>query len=230
MIVSLWNLLVISITYPFYYVSVLAKETPFYREYPLLKRIDFYFFYHYFFFYPFLKNIYEKHKTGLDVSELVYGETPYASFQQALDYIPLSHTSVFYDLGCGKGRLVFFVSEKYGIPCVGVDIMPTYIRIAQETADRNRLEDIAFIEENIFDTPIETATLVYLAWTCFGQDQKEELEDKLETLPLDSYVITTSTPLTRPNFELVKTLVVPFSWGKGSLYVQRKAHANIATD
>ena len=230
MLTSLWNLFYISITYPFYYIRVLLKEIPHYRETPLLGRIDFYFFYHYFFFYPFIKNIYEKHKTGLDVSELVYGETPYASFQEALNYIPLSHTSVFYDLGCGKGRLVFFVSEKYGIPCVGVDIMPTYIRIAQNTAIRNRLEDIEFIEENIFDTAIETATVVYLAWTCFGRDQKEELEEKLETLQPDSYVITTSTPITSPQFELVKTLVVPFSWGKGSMYIQRKIHANLPTD
>ncbi len=209
--------------YPAYFFYLLYKEFPIYREYPLLARVDFYYLYHYFFFYPFLKNVYEKRKTGLSSGDLVYGETPYSSFQKALYFVPLNFESVFYDLGCGKGRLLFYVLEAYGIQCKGIEIMPTYCRIAKQTALRNgRGNEIDIIEGDYMKMDISDATVVYLSWTCYSDNRKKEVCKKLETLQNDTYVITSTTPIDHPDFEKVTVMNVPFSWGKGTLYVQRK--------
>ena len=46
------------------------------------------------------------------------------SVKRIFDTISLKKTDVFYDLGCGDGRLVFFVAKKYGIRAIGVERNP----------------------------------------------------------------------------------------------------------
>ena len=48
------------------------------------------------------------------------------------------------DLGCGKGRIVNFVSRRYGIKAVGVDIVPKYIQVASKLASKYNLANISF--------------------------------------------------------------------------------------
>jgi SAM-dependent methyltransferase len=68
-----------------------------------------------------------------------------------------------YDLGCGDGRIVIAAAKEFGARGVGVDLDPQRIREAQANAVRAGVADrVTFRVEDIFDTDIQSATVVTL--------------------------------------------------------------------
>lgn len=68
----------------------------------------------------------------------------------------------FLDLGCGDGRVVMFVAQKYKIQAVGVDINPMVIAWARLKTRFARLSNAEFRVENIFKTKLQDFDIVYI--------------------------------------------------------------------
>ncbi|MFC1771076.1 methyltransferase domain-containing protein [Candidatus Margulisiibacteriota bacterium] len=155
--------------------------------------------------------------------ELIYGEVPSYALRKILANIPINKNNVFIDLGCGKGKTVFFVNQAYGLRSIGVDVVPTYIRAAQVIRDKMQLENITFLKDNILNTDLSKGNIFLLSWTCFTQKTRDLITHKLEKeIPKDAYVITTTHAIQSACFKELKSIYAPFSWGKGYAYISKK--------
>ena len=74
----------------------------------------------------------------------------------------LSENDVFYDLGCGDGR-VAVEAAKRGAKAVCVEIRKDLIEKAKDNARKNNVyERIAFINDSFFHVDLSDATVVYM--------------------------------------------------------------------
>lgn len=76
--------------------------------------------------------------------------------------IKIKKKDVFYDLGCGDGRLVFYITKTYGIKAVGVELNPLLYayQLIKKKLTKNKLTQ--FYHKDIFKINFEQATIVYL--------------------------------------------------------------------
>jgi SAM-dependent methyltransferase len=75
----------------------------------------------------------------------------------------VTRDDVVYDLGCGDGRIVIAAAKEFGARGVGVDLDLQRIREAQANAARAGVADrVTFRVEDVFDTAIQSATVVTL--------------------------------------------------------------------
>lgn len=75
------------------------------------------------------------------------------------DDIQITPKDIFYDLGCGEGRVIAYVAKKYGAKSIGVEYSPL-LTFANKL--RWRGKNIQFLRQNIFNTNISNATVIYL--------------------------------------------------------------------
>lgn len=74
----------------------------------------------------------------------------------------MTKNDVFYDLGCGDGRLVFYVAKKYGCRAVGVEVNPLLHCFARLVKKITKTDNVFFLKKNIFKVDLQEATVIYL--------------------------------------------------------------------
>lgn len=57
---------------------------------------------------------------------VVWAPTRRKDYERIASLIDWQSEKVFFDLGSGTGDLLFFLSKKYGIKCVGIEISPIF--------------------------------------------------------------------------------------------------------
>jgi len=206
----------------FYLILLSILSLPQYLRYPKLIIIDGILFYYYNTAFSGSKSQKEKSETNRPFPDLTDGDTPYVTLSQAFRYIPIRPKSVFVDLGCGKGKIVLFVALKYGIRSIGIDVMPTYIKVATYLAKKFKIKKAEFIEANFLEMALDKGSIFYVTPTCFSKESKKELLFKLGNLRKNTIVISSTFPIKHPSFKVKKKLKVLYSWGKGQLYIQKK--------
>lgn len=212
----------------FYELRILVSNLKLYITHPLLLRLDIFLYFFYHLNYSISKNRHEKSKIFKDSIELTYGETPYRVLHHALSLIPMTSKDRFYDLGCGRGKLVFFVHTHYHISATGIELIPTYIKLANQLVKdlykgrESGKAKIRFIESDFLKTNFLDGTIIFLTGTCLTEATFKALLKKIDMLQKGSWVITASYPLQSVHFQLKHHLKVFFSWGYGNLYLQQK--------
>jgi len=109
---------------------------------------------------------------------------------------------VFYDLGSGLGRMVFQVFFEWaGVQrCVGVELSSH--RHSRATRAQRQLathlqaaapRQLEFVNANLLSVEMSTATIVYLACTCWDADFMAQVMEKLRALPNLRWVISTES-------------------------------------
>lgn len=84
------------------------------------------------------------------------------NFQEALDKLVFNKKDVFYDLGSGDGRLVFYAAKNFGIKAVGVELNPlliTFCRIKKKISGNKK---VAFLRQNVLKTNLSSARVIYM--------------------------------------------------------------------
>jgi len=70
---------------------------------------------------------------------------------------------VVYDLGSGDGRIPILAAQKYGARGVGIELDPRLVEISRQVARDVQLTDrVAFIEQDVFDAELSSASIVIL--------------------------------------------------------------------
>ncbi|WFO74626.1 class I SAM-dependent methyltransferase [Desulfurococcaceae archaeon MEX13E-LK6-19] len=79
----------------------------------------------------------------------------------------LSEKDVFYDLGCGDGRIVIEAAKRANVKkAVGIEIDENLVKVAREYARKAGVEDrVEIIHGDFFTVPIRDATVVYMYLT-----------------------------------------------------------------
>lgn len=63
-----------------------------------------------------------KDKVSLYKDEAQYFPTPYNVLEKIIEYLKLRHGDVFIDMGCGKGRVAFFVGTQRLKKIIGIEL------------------------------------------------------------------------------------------------------------
>ncbi len=147
-----------------------------------------------------------------------YGETPLCSLREIGDRFGLQKDDRVVDLGCGRGRGVFFLSHHYGCEVRGIDKIESFIERAQRLVQEYRVQKVSFSCGDMRELDFKSATFVFFYGTTFSEEFAGQLTEKLKTLPKGSKIVTVSYPL--EGFEIKDRFSVSFPWGPGDVYLQ----------
>lgn len=190
---------------------------------PLLRKVDIELFKTYAFKDQFTVSAEESMDIfSLEKEELTYGEAIWSSIDQILKFINPDKDMVFYDLGCGTGRVCFFANIKYHLKAYGIDLLPTFINNAEKIKNKFSLEDVHFIKNNWLNFDFSNADIIYVAGTCLNDETLSELTNKLKSIKKNTYVISVSNELKSEDLSLVKRMYLPFSWGRANVFISIK--------
>lgn len=149
---------------------------------------------------------------------LTYGETSWFAIRAILKQLNAQPEDVFYDLGCGTGRNVFYANLTYGMKAVGIDLLPSFVHYGNAVVQEQGLENIHFVEQDIFKTPLQEATLVYVTANCFDAQTMGYLVQRLQDLPVGARLVSTHRPIQAPNLQVIGSQRLPFTWGVDRVY------------
>jgi hypothetical protein len=150
-----------------------------------------------------------------------YGEITFEGVEKLISLLNLKDSDVFYDLGCGVGKMVIHV--YLGTPVkksVGIELSSeraTKAMTIQEKLkqDKSLIEEgrtLAFYKESFLDSNLNDATVIYLASTCFSPDVMKQVTDTLAKLKKGLRVITLKKLAANDHFKLIDEFILPMTW------------------
>lgn len=160
-----------------------------------------------------------------------YGEIKYPSLQTLLNDLNIKEDDVFYDLGSGVGKTVIQAHLNFPFKkTVGIELAPTRHKQAEAVADKLKNRMLEFRQDDMLETDLSDATVIYLCSTCFSDELMNKLLNKFAKLKNGLVVITLKElPDRYPSagFELVKKYNLPMSWSAGNTVHVYKLTKNI---
>ncbi len=150
------------------------------------------------------------------LSRGIYGETPLAVLKQIAEGCALSPKDHVADLGCGRGRGVLFLSQLVGCRVTGIESVPAFIEKAERVKQKLGLQNVNFLQADMFKADLSPYSIVYLFGTCLEDHEIRKLAAKKP-----SRIITISYPLSDcdPSYKLVKSFPVLFPWGQTDAFL-----------
>ncbi len=145
-----------------------------------------------------------------------YGETPLVVWKKIAELAKIGPDDLFLDLGCGRGKLCFWIASEIGCRTRGVDFVPAFVRRGSFLARLFRLSHLEFKESALSDIALTEASVIYL-YTFHPEEERLDFSE----LASGTRVITVSEKLAEPNFELTATVPVQFPWGETEVFIHR---------
>jgi SAM-dependent methyltransferase len=142
--------------------------------------------------------------------------------EELLPYVMMlakpTKNDVFYDLGCGDGRVVIEAALR-GARGICVEINPDLIKRAMEAAERlNVASRITFINDDFFNVNLRDATIVYMyLLTSVNRALRPKLERELR---LGARVVTLDFEI--PGWRPVHITRVSLGYRDATLYLYVK--------
>jgi len=156
----------------------------------------------------------------------IYGETFFTTLEAIANAVQLGKDDVIYDLGCGRGRSVFWFNAMYGCRSIGVEINPVFVTQAQKIQSKVGMNNVTFLLANVMDIDYGDATVIYLYGTAFNDVAITRLVKRFKTLKTGTRVVSVSYALNayadEPLFEMEQKLVGKYLWGSTEIYIQRR--------
>jgi tRNA A58 N-methylase Trm61 len=153
-----------------------------------------------------------------------YGETPLTTMERIARECRIQSSDVVYELGAGRARTCFWLRYFVGCRVVGVEYIPTFVKIAQKVKREFGVEGVNFLYKNILEADYTEASVIYFYGTCSDTPFIQKLIEKLKGVSSGTKIITVSYPLTsymrEPLFELRGAFPASFLWGETTVYLQ----------
>jgi len=158
---------------------------------------------------------------------LTYGEIEWETLKYIVDYAQRTpaqkHATKFYDLGCGRGRSVLYMSLTGPFEqSVGIEVLPERVSLAKEALGKLKANipgagaKVRIYEASFLNPAFKyrDARVVFISNLCFDSETQAALFRKLENeLPADSLIFCTKAPSPLPAaFKLLSTERKPMSW------------------
>ncbi|MBY0528695.1 MAG: class I SAM-dependent methyltransferase [Rhabdochlamydiaceae bacterium] len=155
----------------------------------------------------------------------LYGETPLSTLQQVALALKLTSEDHLFELGCGRGRGVFFLRCLYGCEVTGIDWHPTFISRAQKIAPLDTQNRTHFTCSDFMQADLSQATVIYLYGTCLQDEEIHLFCQRLSECALLKYVATVSFPLCDydPLFKTLSVFSASFPWGDADLFINARS-------
>jgi len=173
---------------------------------------------HYLFKNPFRMSKHFLVKKG-EEEVYAYGETPLTTLEMIAKECAITPDDTVFELGSGRGRNCFWLHHFIGCKVVGIEWVPSFVRHANSVQ-----KEISFRHEDMFESDLSGATVIYLYGTSLSDDKIKKLSQKLSSLPPGTRIITVSYPLSdycpEGPFEVMRLFPAKFTWGKADVYLQ----------
>ncbi len=155
----------------------------------------------------------------------IYGETPLQAYALLAHHLNLSHEDTFIELGCGRGRGLFFLNHLTGCLAIGVERIPLFVKKAFQVIERYQLGHQVKIIVGDFLEKLPTSSgraVFYLYGTTLSAQEIQRLICQLRSYSKNSIYLTVSYPLSDYSaaFCTEKAFTLPFLWGRTTVYLQ----------
>lgn len=111
----------------------------------------------------------------------IHRPTPYDKLRKVLDYLKPGQDDIFVDIGCGKGRAVFFAAMRRLKKVVGVELDGTLVDAAKENLKNARFNntpvEIIKADAAIFDVKEGT---IFFMFNPFGPNTIKKVIDNIK--------------------------------------------------
>lgn len=109
----------------------------------------------------------------------------------------------FIELGCGDGRVTCMAVKKYGVRGLGIDINPTFVYLSRLKAWLQKIEQVEFRVQNVFDVSIKDFHIIYMF---LMPEMITSLKDKLKTVEKGTMIISHGFKIKDWDDYMIKTL------------------------
>jgi hypothetical protein len=149
----------------------------------------------------------------------VYGETPPSSLHRIASFCALTSGDSWLELGSGRGKGCFWVSQFIGCRTIGVEKVSLFFHVARAIGARF-FPRLTFVHADMADADFSEATFVYLYSTCMEENELRVLAEKMKGLPQGAKVVSVSAPLPEvPHLKRVGSFPLSFPWGETEGYL-----------
>ena len=90
---------------------------------------------------------------------VIWFPTRRKDYEKIASLASLQPDKIFFDLGSGAGDLLFYLSKKYGIKCVGIEVSPLFYLYSKIRSLFNKKVKIYF--GNFFRFDLSSADVIY---------------------------------------------------------------------
>jgi SAM-dependent methyltransferase len=202
-----------------------TRVIPKYYTNPIFAKIDSFLLISYLFQNPFAISKRFLKKRG-DKNIYAYGETPLTTLDEIVKECKITSKDTVYELGCGRGRACFWLNTFLGCKVVGIEYIPEFVERANAIKNKFNIMNVEFRLQDMFQTNLSEATVVYLYGTCLEEQEIRKLINNMKKLKSGSKIVTISYPLTdytsETLFEVMKRFQVMYPWGLADVYLQVK--------
>jgi SAM-dependent methyltransferase len=172
-----------------------------------------------------LKARYQKFiaQKGLVIEQAPYGETPFFSMKRMIKIFEIEPHQTLLELGCGSGKLSFWIASQIGCKVVGIDHMPLFIEVAQTAKAEAGFKDseIMFTCESLEQASFDSIDVIYFYGTGLGDTVYLQLCGRLRKMKSPPWVITVGGPLSEYDdcFRVMQKVPVAYAWGWTTAYL-----------
>lgn len=118
---------------------------------------------------------------------------PYKHIHNFLEELDLDENDVFYDLGSGYGRPVFYSALTTDVKkSVGIELVPERVENCKEIKENLGLDNVEFRQGNVLDEDFSDGTVFFL-FNPFNRKTENKLMEKLKDLDHDFKLVTWHT-------------------------------------
>ena len=163
-----------------------------------------------------------RRKIKLPETDLVFGETPFLTVHDLL--LELGVDQADHVVECGGGTSVFSLVANcaFGCPATVLEIVPGFVKKTREIASNLGLERVKVRQADILKDPLPEGSVYYLTGTTFSEDSWKKLQRQMAQAPVGAKAISLSVELDPKAWRLEKTLLLPYSWGENTVYIQTR--------
>lgn len=153
----------------------------------------------------------------------IYGETPWTTLRRIARAAGLQPGSQVIDLGCGTGRTLLFFYYALGCPARGYELVPAFVSRFEALQARLGLgEAVQIFAQNWFEADLRDGDFLLLVGTCYSDEHLQQASRCLSQLRRGAVVASVSYALDSPDFELWQHFEAAFSWGRATVFLQRR--------
>jgi hypothetical protein len=151
-------------------------------------------------------------------SSPMYGEIMPTAAMRLIDYLGLSKSDSFYDLGSGAGKLVLCAAMASRAKCIGIELVEPRFRIASEALEEARqlgvirARTVEFRNEDFMRSDLSDATVIYSCSTAFPLPFMKRLVAHLAALEKGLIFVTLQDLDPNEWFEPMDVLYLDMSW------------------
>jgi len=213
---------------PFHFLDLLLlgpREAPTFWRIPCLLSVEALYWAHYTFRFLPADIWLQGKKLTRPFKDFRFGETPWCTGEAILREAQIGSQDLFVDLGCGRGKMVFLAHLLSGAKSRGVELLPTYVKIARRMAGQLHLTGVTFQQRDFTQVNLHDATIVYVAGSVFEPETHETLLELVSQLREGATWMSVGWQCTHPDLVLISENNYLFSWGRENLYRYRVVHS-----